>query len=268
MNSEEKLAQLEAEGWDVLSHNFASLIISREFGDELSKLLDVLRLAKFDIGESIIKGGGGLADQTKELSTEFDKIGTKNNISVVNRIKFQRDLEPFVSDSTSHEIDHLVKNRQGQLLAVEVEWNNKDEFYDRDFQSIRRLYELGVIEGGIIVTRGTSLEAGLFRMIKEYFEEVPINDFADFDRLKLRFPDPKEAGEYQFSFPTEKQAAKIRKKVNKQDKSFVCASAEVFKASKFAGTTTNWRQLKKRIDRRDAGRTPILFLGIPKSVFD
>ncbi|WP_425081298.1 BglII/BstYI family type II restriction endonuclease [Ruegeria arenilitoris] len=267
MNAEQKLAQLEAKGWDVKSLNFADLIISRAFEDELSKLLDVLLRAKFDIGESIIKRGGGLADQTKKLSGEFDKIGTKNKISVVNHIEFERDLQSRSSNSTSHEIDHLIKNRQGELLAVEVEWNNKDEFYDRDFQSIKRLYELGVIEAGIIVTRGESLEDELLPMIRKYFEDFPIEDFADFEKLKLQFPNTKEAGKYLFSFPTENHASDIRKKVNNNMR-FAAASAEVFKDSKFAGTTTNWGQLKKRIERRDAGRTPVLCLGIPESVFE
>jgi|TARA_B100001971_G_C17651519_1_gene268285 hypothetical protein len=46
--------------------------------------------------------------------------------------------------------------------------------------------------------------------------------------------------------------------------SFTDACADVFVANKFAGTTTNWRQLHLRIARRDADRTPMLFLGIPK----
>lgn len=268
MSVQERLKLLKQAGWDVLSLNFADLILSEEFTKQVSAILDVLLQAKFSVAESIIKRGGGLADQTQELSNEFAKIGSKNNISVVNRIEFDRGMAPIVTNSTSHEIDHLVQNDVDQLLAVEVEWNNKDEFYDRDFQSIRRLYELGVIEAGIIVTRGQSLEEKLLEMIAEYFEAFPVLNFEDFERMKCRFPNPKEPGEYLFSFPTPPQRAQIRKKTRDGRKSFSEASAEVFKASKFAGTTTNWRQLNKRVLRRDAGRTPVLCLGIPHSVFE
>ena len=270
MTVEAKLDKLRDEGWDVMSLNFADLILSREFSDELQALLDVLLTTKLSIAQSIIKGGGGLADQTQELAGRFNDIGKKNNISVINRIEFEREHSPIESQSTSHEIDHLVRNIDGQLLAIELEWNNKDEFYDRDFQSVRRLYELGVIEAGVIVTRGQSLEEELLPMTTKFFEEFPINDFEDFKRLSAQFPDPKKEGESLFTFPTSKQAYSIKQKTEKKkdSKPFHVASAEVFKNSKFVGTTTNWRQLQKRIDRRDAGRTPILFLGIPASVFE
>lgn len=59
-------------------------------------------------------------------------------------------------DSPTHEVD-VLKNR----VALEVEWNNKDPFYDRDLNNFRLLFDLRVIDVGIIVTRCTELQ-GLF----------------------------------------------------------------------------------------------------------
>lgn len=151
------------------------------------------------------------------------------------------------------------------MIALEIEWNNKDEFFDRDFQSIRRLYELNVIDLGVIITRSQNLEDSILKMITDYFEGWGIKDLGDFRRLHTHFVD--ENGRDKFSFPTNAQAEAIRETLKNSQKSFVQASAEVFKANKFGGTTTNWRQLRKRIDRRDAGRTPILCLGMPSSLF-
>lgn len=42
-------------------------------------------------------------------------------------------------------------------MALEVEWNNKDPFYDRDLNNFRLLFELRAVAVGVIVTRATEL---------------------------------------------------------------------------------------------------------------
>lgn len=254
-------------GWEIQAINFADVIVREEFSTELSELAEVLTASKFSIEDSIIKRGGGLADQTQELTASLNEKGWwKNNITVSNTIEFQKEFDPIVSSSTSHEIDHLKRNASNQTIALEIEWNNKDEFFDRDFQSIRRLYELSVIDLGIIVTRGQRLEDGLLNMITDFFEQWEISSLADFEKLHEHFTDDK--GRDKFSFPTKPQARDIEKPLKRQGKTFAQAAAEIFKANKFGGTTTNWRQLQKRIHRRDAGRSPILCLGMPLNFFE
>lgn len=55
--------------------------------------------------------------------------------------------------SPTHEVD-MFKGR----VALEVEWNNKDPFYDRDLNNFRLLFDLRVIDVGIIITRCTHLQ--------------------------------------------------------------------------------------------------------------
>ena len=43
-------------------------------------------------------------------------------------------------------------------IALEIEWNNKDPFFDRDLNNFRLLFELRVISVGIIVTRCDALQ--------------------------------------------------------------------------------------------------------------
>src|ERR1019366_3779467 len=59
-------------------------------------------------------------------------------------------------ESISHEVDH-AKAFDGQMIPLEIEWNNKDPFYDRDLENFKRLHAEGAISVGVIVTRGTSL---------------------------------------------------------------------------------------------------------------
>ena len=51
-----------------------------------------------------------------------------------------------------HNID-FVKDR----IAVDIEWNSKDQTFDRDLFAMRTYYECDIISVGIIITRSESL---------------------------------------------------------------------------------------------------------------
>ena len=52
-----------------------------------------------------------------------------------------------------HNIDFL-KNR----VAFDLEWNSKDQTFDRDLLSMRTYFDCGLIDVGIIVTRSAELD--------------------------------------------------------------------------------------------------------------
>jgi hypothetical protein len=56
-------------------------------------------------------------------------------------------------DSPTHEVD-CYKNQ----IALEIEWNNKDPFFDRDLNNFRLLFDLRAISVGVIVTRCDDLQ--------------------------------------------------------------------------------------------------------------
>ena len=56
-------------------------------------------------------------------------------------------------DTPTHKVD-CFRNR----VALEVEWNNKDPFYDRDLNNFRLLFELRAISVGLIITRCDELQ--------------------------------------------------------------------------------------------------------------
>ncbi len=56
-------------------------------------------------------------------------------------------------DSPTHKVDCFKGS-----VGLEVEWNNKDPFYDRDLNNFRLLFELRVVEVGIIFTRTDELQ--------------------------------------------------------------------------------------------------------------
>ena len=61
------------------------------------------------------------------------------------------DESPIISPT--HQVD-CFKNE----IALEVEWNNKDPFYDRDLNNFRLLFELREISVGVFVTRCSELQ--------------------------------------------------------------------------------------------------------------
>jgi len=56
-------------------------------------------------------------------------------------------------ESPTHSVD-CFKGR----VALEIEWNNKDPFFDRDLNNFRLLFELRAIDVGVIITRGSELQ--------------------------------------------------------------------------------------------------------------
>lgn len=57
-------------------------------------------------------------------------------------------VDEEVMESPTHKVD-CFKNR----IALEIEWNNKDPFFDRDLNNFRLLFDLRAISVGIIITR-------------------------------------------------------------------------------------------------------------------
>lgn len=61
----------------------------------------------------------------------------------------------------THSID-MFKNRVG----FEVEWNNKDPFFDRDLNNFRILHQVGVLSVGVIMTRLWEMQVEFKRLGK------------------------------------------------------------------------------------------------------
>ena len=67
-----------------------------------------------------------------------------------------------------HKID-FVKNR----VAFDMEWNSKDQTFDRDLYAARTFYECGIIDAGVLLTRS----AALAPVFAEIGSRVEISNF-------------------------------------------------------------------------------------------
>ena len=117
---------------------------------ELMGVLTAFRLRR----SHIIKSGGNKSQVAAAFDTALYNLGWK--------------LESFQTTVTVNQDSYLVPTHEvdcfKEKVAVEVEWNNKDPFYDRDLNNFRLLFELRTLDVGVIITRTDALQA-IFKSI-------------------------------------------------------------------------------------------------------
>lgn len=155
------------ENYELHEWRYASSIFKTEYPAEWNDLVEVLTEFRL-YHDHIVIGGGNKTKVANLLDDHFYRLGwreTKFDTSihvaeyeVISRT-VRREIGQFSTDSPTHQVDEY-KNH----VAVEVEWNNKDPFYDRDLNNFRLLFDLRVISVGVIITRTSELQT-LFKRL-------------------------------------------------------------------------------------------------------
>lgn len=143
----EKLPDFIRSNYEIHEWRHASAILHNDFPKEFEDICDVL--TRFRLRKShIVVGGGRKSEVASWIDGELLKKGwceksfdTKISVDGIDML------------SPTHAVD-CFKNR----IALEIEWNNKDPFFDRDLNNFRLLFDLRVISVGIIITRCDELQ--------------------------------------------------------------------------------------------------------------
>lgn len=155
---EELIPEAIRSKFDVRNYNHAVEILSQSYEKEYSELLSTLDQFSLSVSD-IVAGGGSESAIPKKFSSSLHPIGWKEmritgdllvklhqrNPALVTEVV----IEDFID---GHNID-FVKNK----VAVDVEWNSKDQTFDRDLYAFRTFYECGIIACGVIITRSELL---------------------------------------------------------------------------------------------------------------
>ncbi len=245
------LEKLRAKGFDVESYNHAEAILSVDFPGILDRIESILNELVIPI-EEIIGSGGGEAEGTQRMRHSFDELGWKKH-----NFKILKIVDGEERTSTSHEIDHLIvvkDDNKVYKIALEIEWNNKDPFFDRDLENFKRLYSEGVISIGILITRGASLQNAFRDLVYDFAVERNVQNFEDLV-------------EYGIS-PTERQREGVLERVtrDKNPMTFQESWSKWFVADKYGQATTHWEKLQDRVRRGVGNPCPLLLIGMPLSV--
>jgi hypothetical protein len=106
-------------------------------------------LSEFELRKSeVAEGGGGRSRVSQRIDGAFYRREWQEK-----SFKTQIVVDENVIDSPTHKVD-CFKNG----VALEIEWNNKDPFFDRDLNNFRLLFELRAVSVGVIITRCDSLQ--------------------------------------------------------------------------------------------------------------
>ncbi|MDN7674083.1 BglII/BstYI family type II restriction endonuclease [Burkholderia oklahomensis] len=165
--------------YDVYSYRHAAAILANSYPDQLREIEAALlhfRITQRDIGtpggnESVIpkkfsqvlRPAGWVETRIQgDLLVRLEEFDEKElpdgKMKKVRRpLGEARTIANFID---GHKIDY-VKGR----VAFDMEWNSKDQTFDRDLYALRAFHECGLISAGVMVTRSASLNP--------VFEQVP-----------------------------------------------------------------------------------------------
>src|SRR5207249_11176983 len=96
----------------------------------------------------ILKPGGSKSLIANKIDAHFTQLGW-----IEKKFDTRIVVDENEFNAPTHSVD-CFKNR----VALEVEWNNKDPFYDRDLNNFRLLLDLRAISVGVIITRSDELQ--------------------------------------------------------------------------------------------------------------
>lgn len=133
--------------YEVHEWKHACSILKGDFPDEWDDIVTVL--TDFRLQRSWIAVGGG---SKSEVAGAIDAALYKRGW-VEKQFNTEIRVDGHGIDSPTHSVD-CFKNR----VALEIEWNNKDPFFDRDLNNFRLLFDLRVASVGVIITRCDELQ--------------------------------------------------------------------------------------------------------------
>ena len=164
------------EKYEFHNYNHALEILTQAFSVEWEELMSCLRQFSITIAELRESGG----NETR-IPRKFDKIlypcGWREtrikgdlHIQFFPRKEEQRgrfSTVPFEERITDGYIDgHNIDFLKGRV-AFDLEWNSKDQTFDRDLMAFRTYYDCNIISVGVIVTRSLELN-DIFRTVLDY----------------------------------------------------------------------------------------------------
>ena len=130
---------LEFRGFQVEFHWHAKATLGDDFPDAAAELETALVKSTIPIRE-IIAGGGGESKGAQRLPHALAALGWPKFTFII-----EKSVNAERRQSLSHEIDPVRTYPNGTRLAIEIEWNNKHPFHNRNIENLKRLHAVGAI---------------------------------------------------------------------------------------------------------------------------
>ncbi len=134
--------------YEIHEWRHASAVLHTDFPNEFNDIAEVLTDFKL-LRSQVAAAGANKSPISKGIDSKFYQRGW---VEKSFDTKILVDGHPI--EVPTHKVDCY---RNG--IAFEIEWNNKDPFYDRDLSNFRLLFDLRVVSVGVILTRASHLQA-------------------------------------------------------------------------------------------------------------
>jgi hypothetical protein len=133
--------------YEIHEWKHACAILKSDFPDQWNDIINLL--LEFKLCKSWLTEGGGRKSKVSESIDSY----LYNRGWVEKEFSTSVKVDDNTYESPTHKID-CYKNQ----IGLEIEWNNKDPFFDRDLNNFRLLFELRAISVGVIITRCDELQ--------------------------------------------------------------------------------------------------------------
>lgn len=167
------------------NYGHALEILSEAFPNEWSEIQDCLENLTISVDDIMAAGGNETAIPKKFDSVLYplgwSEIRITGDLLVKmyprsGNLRGRFSNEPFDEKKIEGYIDgHNIDFVKGKV-AFDLEWNSKDQTFDRDLLAMRTYFDCGLIEVGIIVTRSEELN-DIFKSIKNDQGEALIKKY-------------------------------------------------------------------------------------------
>jgi len=142
----DSLPQYIRDMYEIHEWKHACAVLQTDFPNEWADIIDVL--IEFRLRKShMVTKGGGKSQVSTAIDSAFYRRGWK-----AKGFKTKIVIDNAALESPTHKVD-CFKNG----VALEIEWSNKDPFYDRDLNNFRLLFDLRAISVGVIITKSDHL---------------------------------------------------------------------------------------------------------------
>lgn len=157
--------------YEVHSYKGAATILGQSCRDEFSEILDALRAFRITRNDIVEAGGNetripkifsGLLRPKGWLETRVrgDLLVTMHSVAGEGKKRVVRTETITRTDFVDgHKIDYVKRG-----VAFDLEWNSKDQTFDRDLYAFRSFSDCGVIRAAVLVTRSAALN-GVFETL-------------------------------------------------------------------------------------------------------
>ena len=185
--ADEQLSVLEffpetvREKFEIHSYRNAAAILSQSFPQQFSQIVAALK--DFEITTSMIRTPGGskgpIAKYVDTLFQEPDWRETRITADLHVKLLAATGNETLLEYLRTGYLDgHRIDFLNGKV-ALDLEWNSKDQTYDRDLYAFSAFYAAGAIDVGVLLTRGSSLDTNFFRNLGKVLKQDGTEGAAD-----------------------------------------------------------------------------------------